>query len=509
MLKTIWPEVEQKPTRGARINWAHPLARGLVRCLPLNENAGGAVFDAAKRTTYAVSSPAGWTAGLLGSQLHFDGTATWIDLGDLGLTSGTVEVRARFTDVSTDHRLYSQVSGSTTQGGAIGISSGVGAGAVTLWNGNTWSTLAATGTLSVGQLYHLLFVYQSGQCTLWLNGKQQSTVSTTFDFSGVHFGLGEKFVGSFGGTLAGDILKVSIYNRALPAAEIAALADPATAYAMFEPPIVQRWAVSFAGGTAHGQTISTTAGSTAALAKAVGAIRAATGNSTAQGSRQAAIARAAPVGSTAAAIKQAHVIRPVVASTALTLSKAVTAVRVATGGNSSSLGKAIAHALSAMAGNGTTLGKGMSKVLLTTVSSATTISSLKVHLQVIAATAGSIARWGPTAVGKAMGGTAAAASGLGRGVSATRGATAAASAGIAKGLTHTIAATATTAAAIVKGIGHAIASIAAALASLTTTVRRFVANQPGGATLTLTEPWTATLTLTEPWTATLTLTELA
>lgn len=42
----------QKPPAGSQINWKHPLAKGLVSAVPLNEGSGTTFYDAATQKTY-------------------------------------------------------------------------------------------------------------------------------------------------------------------------------------------------------------------------------------------------------------------------------------------------------------------------------------------------------------------------------------------------------------------------------------------------------------------------
>jgi hypothetical protein len=54
-----------KPPLGSQIDWAHPLATGLVACFLLNENGGSRVFDLANRVSLPVLSGTSWSSGFL------------------------------------------------------------------------------------------------------------------------------------------------------------------------------------------------------------------------------------------------------------------------------------------------------------------------------------------------------------------------------------------------------------------------------------------------------------
>src|SRR5690242_19988894 len=83
--KSSWPLVS-KPPLGCSIDTGHPLARGLVSCVPLNEGAGMKVYDHAQRRfldTGALSFPSsGWAMTPAGVGVKFtDNAAHGIRVG--------------------------------------------------------------------------------------------------------------------------------------------------------------------------------------------------------------------------------------------------------------------------------------------------------------------------------------------------------------------------------------------------------------------------------------------
>ncbi len=64
--------LHQKPLLGRQINWAHPLAKGLVACWVFNEGSGNRVYDIAshKYDLDFVGSPV-WTPGKIGHAIDF------------------------------------------------------------------------------------------------------------------------------------------------------------------------------------------------------------------------------------------------------------------------------------------------------------------------------------------------------------------------------------------------------------------------------------------------------
>ena len=65
--------LHQKPLLGRQINWAHPLAKGLVACWVFNEGSGNKVYDIASHRYDLdfVNSPI-WSPGELGHSILFD-----------------------------------------------------------------------------------------------------------------------------------------------------------------------------------------------------------------------------------------------------------------------------------------------------------------------------------------------------------------------------------------------------------------------------------------------------
>jgi hypothetical protein len=82
-----------KPPLGAKINWAHPLAKGIVGCWLFNEGMGDKVYDLSGNgntgTLTGFSHPAtvtsGWNPGKFGKMINFDGTSNKIVFNNITL----------------------------------------------------------------------------------------------------------------------------------------------------------------------------------------------------------------------------------------------------------------------------------------------------------------------------------------------------------------------------------------------------------------------------------------
>lgn len=83
----------RKPLVGAKVNWAHPLARGLTRCYLMNEGAGNTVTDIALNK-HGVAASTTWATGKFGKVLDFNGTSSIITTTDSYVCSGDFAISA-------------------------------------------------------------------------------------------------------------------------------------------------------------------------------------------------------------------------------------------------------------------------------------------------------------------------------------------------------------------------------------------------------------------------------
>jgi hypothetical protein len=163
-----------------------------------------------------------------GTSLQLDGIDDTVDLGNVGLTSGTIAMWINPTDVGAgagDRRLLSPASGAVAQGGALGIDPGSNTGDGSLWVWDSgWQRLTADNVLQVNQWQHLALVADAGQITLYVDGAAHNTVTAGFDFDGPNMLVGGTFLQTYGNPFAGNIDDLSLWDTALTPAEIASLA---------------------------------------------------------------------------------------------------------------------------------------------------------------------------------------------------------------------------------------------------------------------------------------------
>ena len=152
-----------------------------------------------------------------------------LDGGNINLssTSGggavTVSLWLNPDALDGDKRIFSQLSGATSQAGAVGVGQTAGAGGLWVWDGAGFGHLTNAGALSTGSWQHLALVWDSGQVTAYLDGVAQLTATADFDFGAENFGIAAKFVGQYGDGFDGQIDDVAIFDVALSPQDVLAL----------------------------------------------------------------------------------------------------------------------------------------------------------------------------------------------------------------------------------------------------------------------------------------------
>ena len=200
---------------------------GLVAGFGFEEGAGTAVADASGLGNNGSISGATWsTAGKNGKALSFDGVndmVTVADANSLDLTTGmTLEAWVRPTALGSAWRtvLFKEQPGNMAYGLYAGNGSAPSAG---LWIGDE-RTAVGTGALPLNTWSHLAATYDGAALKLYVNGALVRTTayagSIVTSASPLRIGGNSVWPEWF----AGLIDEVRVYNRALSATEIAALA---------------------------------------------------------------------------------------------------------------------------------------------------------------------------------------------------------------------------------------------------------------------------------------------
>ena len=161
--------------------------------------------------------------------ISFDGVNDYIQIKNLNLTSGSfcTWINTNAINDGDENRLFSQTSGVTTQGGALGIGiSGTGTGTLSEWNGGTWQVLTAANAITANNWTHACVTYLGSNSTVkaYINGiAQVPSPNSNFDFNGVDIALGGNFLLTHGNKWLGSLDDTRIYNRTLTSTEIQTL----------------------------------------------------------------------------------------------------------------------------------------------------------------------------------------------------------------------------------------------------------------------------------------------
>jgi len=233
----------QKPPLGAKLNWAHPLTKGLVGCWLFNEGGGNKAYDLSgynnHGTLNAMAFPSttlsGWNPGKDGVGLQFDGSSDYVDCGNdpsLNITNAiTIEAWVKTTQ-TTRGQITAKVSAwqfakrESTHKISIylyGITPLRWEGGDTEINDGVWHHIVATYDANGG----------ANNGNFYLDGvlDGQFTSTGNIDVNSNNLAIGNQIFCAH--NFNGAIDEVRIYNRALNAEEIKQLYI--APYAMFEP----------------------------------------------------------------------------------------------------------------------------------------------------------------------------------------------------------------------------------------------------------------------------------
>jgi len=231
-----------KPPLGSRINWVHPLVRGLVGCWMMNEGSGNRISDLSMNgnngTLIGANGLPTWVPGRSGQALNFDGVDDYVDMGSNAslkpVSAITVSAWIKFNSLTADIRAISDWHGLASEDRWIFYENSA---TVIYWyvcnvNGVNTAYVAYTPTLNTW--LHLVGTYNGSAIEFHVNG---ASVGTTALSGNLNAGSSNYTVrigkqATTGGYFDGLIDEVRIYNRALSQAEIQWLYR--FPYAMFE-----------------------------------------------------------------------------------------------------------------------------------------------------------------------------------------------------------------------------------------------------------------------------------
>lgn len=197
------------------------MPEGAVAYWKFNETSGNTAYDETSNghNGQIVGGTANWAVGKEGNALNLDGIDDYVNVGDMALNApATVGIWVNKNAFVVDARLLSQLSGALTQGGALRYNFTQ----LEVWNGTNWQVLISSG-LAIETWQHIVIVYDGTNVTAYLNGIEQGSGTSSFDFNGINMGIGAMFKGVYGNTSNGLIDEVIIYDRALTCEEVIGL----------------------------------------------------------------------------------------------------------------------------------------------------------------------------------------------------------------------------------------------------------------------------------------------
>src|SRR3990167_1898944 len=237
MATTPWTT---KPPIGARINWGHPLSKGLVGCWLMNEGMGQRVTNIAlnKQGTF-VNSPT-WNI----NRVKFVAGSIRIDNADDCAITGpwSVEIIAIQNDTSLSQRnivTRSDNTASFLQNYALQFDTSkfrIGSDAA------AYTYLSSNANLTQGQKYHLIGQWTGTKLEIYINGKFDNSVSMSTQPSAasgatwfLEFGCLMDGTSSFNRFISGEIETIRIRKGYLLPSQISSLNSSPYQFIEYEP----------------------------------------------------------------------------------------------------------------------------------------------------------------------------------------------------------------------------------------------------------------------------------
>jgi hypothetical protein len=213
----------RKPGPTARIDGRHPLARGLVRCLPLNEAGGPTLHDLAAGRSLTLTSPAVWRPGPFGGPaLAFDGV-NYASGPSTGLPTGSAprSVSLWVKSVQTvTSGLFCYGSLSTDQlfDLLFGINATNGNAGVSLGFTQYGSSFGVAYNCNDGLWRHVVLAYDGYNTNLYVDG----VIANSTPYSLATSTGSTLYLGTDGANpvFTGSIDVPLVWNRCLSAAEV-------------------------------------------------------------------------------------------------------------------------------------------------------------------------------------------------------------------------------------------------------------------------------------------------
>ena len=244
----------QKPPIGAKLNFGHPLAKGLVGCWLFNEGSGDKVFDYSGQgnngtvmNVAAQTIASGWNSGVQGNALRFDGSNDYVRVAnnkhfDFGAKDFTIYCRIYFYSMPTGNRYPNEVA-PFCQGPAGSVDENafyIGSTTIRFCSSDNSIVLEPNHGMTVNRWYGAFCTRIGNNWSIYVDAILIGTATDTrtlasytdpIDIMGDDAGAKNVFNGLMS--------EQYVYNRGLTATEIAYL--NASPHCMFEPAYPPFW----------------------------------------------------------------------------------------------------------------------------------------------------------------------------------------------------------------------------------------------------------------------------
>ncbi len=219
-----------KPILGTRLNWSHPLNKGLVGFWLFNEGHGDKVYDLSMNentgTCTGMADPptttSGWNPGRIGPSICFDGSNDYILLSNnsnLNLT-GNYTISSSF--YSNDVTLFKMIV-AKSEGGAVTCQYELGQnnGTAVFRVGNGISIRTASKSISNATWYNVVGVKYGTTLSIYVNGAKGTDDTTTSNATTTtSVVIGARNTSLLNAYFNGIVNEVRIWNRPLSELEI-------------------------------------------------------------------------------------------------------------------------------------------------------------------------------------------------------------------------------------------------------------------------------------------------
>ena len=197
---------------------------GLLAHYRFDEASGSTASDASGNNNHAsLSNGPSWIAGRVQGALSFDGINDGLSLSRLaGLSNGntphTIAAWIRINSLPSN-RAWLLLLGDQGEGAHHWLVNSSGISQLGSWSGNQ-----AQPTLPTGVWKHLALTFDGTTLKAYLDGSMIATTGASFNLSGSPLTAASQHIGE--NFFHGALDELRIYNRALTASEVAALAGP-------------------------------------------------------------------------------------------------------------------------------------------------------------------------------------------------------------------------------------------------------------------------------------------